>query len=229
MFGRLRSSLGLDKSVGHNYTELQQELERTRRKLERSNQRLKTMRQRFRRLSREWVLLMMPKESIGAEVGVDEGEFSRQILDTVRPACLHLIDPWEHHEGHDYTRSRYGGLGDEGQCIMEARYERVISALYKEIEAGSVKIHRAFSDVAVSEFDDHYFDWVYIDANHRYEFVKQDLEAYCKKIKRGGYLAGDDYASKGWWGNGVQQAVDEFVSQSGGDLQRRGPQFIIRV
>jgi hypothetical protein len=43
--------------------------------------------------AREYVLLRMPKESGCAEIGVHEGAFSKQILDTVQPSRLHLIDP----------------------------------------------------------------------------------------------------------------------------------------
>ena len=42
-----------------------------------------------------------------------------------------------------------------------------------------------------------YFDWIYIDGNHTYEYVKQDLEGYRPKVKPGGYMAGDDYGTKG--------------------------------
>jgi hypothetical protein len=39
---------------------------------------------------------------------------------------------------------------------------------------------------------------------------------------------GDDYGIEGWWDNGVQEAVDEFVQTQGADCQVYGDQFIIR-
>lgn len=46
---------------------------------------------------------------------------------------------------------------------------------------------------AAEDFPDEYFDWVYIDANHQYDFIREDLKIYYKKVKRGGFITGDDY------------------------------------
>jgi len=113
---------------------------------------------------------------------------------------------------------------------MDVRYERVRHELAAEIETGRVTIHRDFSSSVSHEFEDSYFDWVYLDGNHLYEFVREDLEVYYPKVKARGYLAGDDYGVKGWWANGVQRAVDEFVAvRSDLNLELIGTQFLIRV
>ena len=79
------------------------------------------------------------------------------------------------------------------------------------------------------EFAVHYFDWIYIDGNHLYDFVKQDLELYYPKVKPGGFLTGDDYGAKGRWGDGVERAVADFVaSTSSLTLNVTGKRFIIR-
>ena len=52
------------------------------------------------------------------------------------------------------------------------------------------------------------FDFVFIDADHSYEAVRADILAYRPLVKRGGILAGHDYAPK--W-EGVRQAVDELL------------------
>jgi hypothetical protein len=170
----------------------------------------------------------MPKRSVCAEVGVNEGEFSKQILSVVGPRRLHLIDPWKHVE--QYAEAHFGGLGSDGQALMDVRYERVKRELAAEIETGQVTIHRDFSSSASHEFEDSYFDWIYIDGNHLYEFVREDLEIYNPKVKAQGYLAGDDYGVEGWWANGVQKAVDEFVAiRPDLNLELIGTQFLIRV
>lgn len=38
---------------------------------------------------------------------------------------------------------------------------------------------------------------VFIDADHKYECVKQDIEAWLPKIKKGGIISGHDYGSDG--------------------------------
>jgi predicted O-methyltransferase YrrM len=55
-------------------------------------------------------------------------------------------------------------------------------------------------------YDNEYFDVVYIDASHEYEYVKNDILSWLPKVKKGGIICGDDYV--GAW-PGVIQAVDE--------------------
>lgn len=59
---------------------------------------------------------------------------------------------------------------------------------------------------AASQFKDESLDFVYLDAAHDYESVKADIEAWLPKLKKGGTIAGDDYALP-WVG--VMKAVDE--------------------
>lgn len=225
----LERSKGRTKSLRRELKTLRRELKKTTRELGFEKQQLKLTRRQLRQVAREVVLLKMPEHSVCAEIGVDEGEFSGQILNTIAPKKLHLIDPWRHEEGDRYQDSKYGGLGPDGQAVMEERYEKVRERLAAEVRADRVEIHRELSSTASRGFEDSYFDWLYIDGNHLYECVKQDLELYCPKVKDGGYLAGDDYGAAGWWENGVQRAVDEFTSQRPYlTLEVRGTQFVIR-
>lgn len=223
-----KTRMRLERSKGRTKS-LRRKLNKTNRELGFRKRQLKLMRQQLKRVAREVVLLKMPEHSVCAEIGVDEGEFSRQILDTVAPQKLHLIDPWRHEEGDRYQNSKYGGFGSDGQAIMEERYEKVKERLAAEIRADQAEIHRELSSTASRSFEDSYFDWLYIDGNHLYECVKQDLELYCPKVKDGGYIVGDDYGAEGWWENGVQRAVDEFTSQRPYlTLEVRGTQFVIK-
>ena len=43
--------------------------------------------------SRQFLLDMLPRHSVGAEIGVLSGNFSKQVLDSISPKQLHLIDP----------------------------------------------------------------------------------------------------------------------------------------
>ncbi len=94
---------------------------------------------------------------------------------------------------------------------MNNRYQLVTQMFADEIKSGQVEIHRDFSNNICQDFADNYFDWIYIDGNHLYEYVKQDLELYYGKVKTGGLITGDDYFQGGWWNGGVVKAVNEFV------------------
>lgn len=177
--------------------------------------------------SRDRLLQLFPQDSIGVEIGVWKGDFSARMLTYVRPRELNLIDPWAYFDEPTYRSALYGGGAARCQADMDNIHRDVASRFASEISRGVVYVHRLTSHEAAGFFPDAHFDWVYIDANHLYDYVLSDLRMYYPKVKPGGFLAGDDYGKEGWWGNGVKHAVDEFVAAGDGRLQLLGSQFII--
>lgn len=55
-------------------------------------------------------------------------------------------------------------------------------------------------------------DLVYIDADHGYEAVKDDILAWSKKIRRGGILCGHDYMKEPNKHSEVSMAVNELLA-----------------
>lgn len=135
---------------------------------------------------------------IGAEIGVSHGDFSYNIL-TVRPNTkLYLVDIWELNDQLPNPSSAYQTTLNKLSCFDQSRYEIV--------KAPSVDSAR--------KFNDNYFDFIYIDADHNYEAVVKDLEAWYPKVRSGGLVMGHDYCQP--WG--VVQAVDEFIARHKYDL-----------
>lgn len=62
---------------------------------------------------------------------------------------------------------------------------------------------------AAKLFKDESLNFVYIDGDHAYESVREDIEAWYPKISPNGIIAGDDY---GW--PGVKQAVKEALGEN---------------
>lgn len=61
----------------------------------------------------------------------------------------------------------------------------------------------------LSEFiPDNSVDIIFIDGNHKYEFVRKDIQLYTPKLKKGGLLTGHDIDYPG-----VNQAVTELVKK----------------
>jgi hypothetical protein len=148
--------------------------------------------------TRQELLSYLPQGSIGAEIGVAEGDFTKDILDIVSPQKLHLVDVW--------GSSRYG----------ELQYQLVNEKFKPSIEANICNIHRGLSTTCVDEFDDRYFDWVYIDTDHSYNTTLAELEKYSRKIKEGGWILGHDYCMGNWVSNykyGVIEAVYKFCNE----------------
>jgi hypothetical protein len=176
--------------------------------------------------ARRSVLRRLPRDAVCAEVGVWKGDGAAAILRHARPQKLFLLDPWEHQP--QYDRALFGGRAGT-QAAMDAVHASVVDRFTREIDAGAVQVVRARSEDAESALAGTPLDWAWIDGDHTYEAVKADLERFSRLVKPGGCLAGDDYVL-GWWGNGVIRAVDEFVAEGRGTLQRIGRQhFLIHL
>ncbi len=142
------------------------------------------------------------------EVGVQRGEFARILLDRWRGETLHLVDPWRHLDD-------YHDIGN----LTDAEHEACLEVVDRNLAAhrGRYRLHRRLSAEAVPSFADDSLDFVYIDANHEFSAVLQDIRDWYPKIRPGGVLAGHDYLDgqlpEGDFG--VKSAVSQFESESG--------------
>ena len=73
------------------------------------------------------------------------------------------------------------------------------------------KIIEKKSEEAAKLVEDESVDFVFIDGNHFYESVKQDIELWRPKVKKGGMISGHDYGHPDW--PGVKKAVDEIFNK----------------
>lgn len=55
-------------------------------------------------------------------------------------------------------------------------------------------LHEELSWEAARHYEDSSLDFVFIDANHKYESVKKDIAAWRPKVKPGGLICGHDYS-----------------------------------
>jgi hypothetical protein len=80
---------------------------------------------------------------------------------------------------------------------------------FKENTVGrDIVVIRKLSMDAVNDVPED-LSMVYVDADHKYSAVKEDVLAYWPKIKMGGFMCGHDYGLKDARGDGVKPAVDE--------------------
>jgi SAM-dependent methyltransferase len=154
---------------------------------------------------RDHLLPLLPVGASVAEVGVGFGDFSRRILDIVRPREFVAIDQFAIHTRPHRRRSAVLGVASH-----EAYYRERFRA---EIDAGVMHVHRGPSDAMLDALPDGHFDFLYIDAGHAYPGVRRDIEAGHRKVRPGGLLAMDDYERGDPFGRalyGVKHAVNEF-------------------
>ena len=179
---------------------------------------LERIRARLERDRRAFLLRYLQRDGISAEIGVWRGEFSRRILQATRPRELHLIDPWQFMP--EFPTRIYGGSQAKSQADMDEIFHAIVNELGSH---PAVRIHRVTSREAARSFADETFDWVYIDGNHSYEYVLDDLALFTPKVRRGGLVTGDDYRK------GVKRAVDEFAASGRAEVvSLLNRQFVLR-
>lgn len=121
-----------------------------------------------------------------AEIGVFEGG-NATLLRILFPGCqLYLIDPWEYYSEYQ-TREARPYVKEQER--YEIAYQRVLTAFGNDSRCA---IHRKTSAEAAPLVSEG-LDLVFIDGNHSYEYVKEDLSLWAPKVRKGGIIAGHDY------------------------------------
>jgi hypothetical protein len=145
----------------------------------------------------------------GVEVGVNDGWFSEWILRGWRGERLFSVDPWR------AEVDRNGDYANWGQAEIDAVYERVVQRL--GAYGARSEVIRETSAGAAPRFADGTLDFVYIDAAHDVESVREDIAAWYPKVRPGGLLSGHDYYDGPLYGTvyGVATAVRELCEREG--------------
>ena len=150
--------------------------------------------------TRDNLLDLLPKKIKIAELGVFRGEFSEIILNKLEPSELFLVDI--------FPPEMCSGDKDGNNIVYDnlEKYHEILTKKYKRSK--KVKVIKSTTIAFLETIDDEYLDAVYIDADHSYNGVKNDLELSFKKVKTGGVIMGHDYTTSMF--PGVVKAVDEF-------------------
>jgi predicted O-methyltransferase YrrM len=124
----------------------------------------------------------------GAEVGVQQGYNALAILEKIpNVQLLYLVDPYLEHPVYGWNRYKF--LSQE---ILSAFNNR-IRWIYKKFEECTAK------DLPEP------LDFIYIDGDHSYECVKQDILLASELVKKSGVVGGHDAGNES-----VDQAVKEY-------------------
>jgi hypothetical protein len=157
------------------------------------------------------IIRRTPKGAIGAEVGVWRGYFASEMLGLGHIKKLYCIDAWAGQTG------MYGLGRDKTVSEHEADLALTKRHLRHYLHNGQAEIIRGMSiDVAKNNASIPPLDFVYIDADHNYQPVLDDLNAWSKRVKPQGVLIGHDYTKNPQaveWGFGVIEAVTDFCAQ----------------
>ena len=136
-------------------------------------------------------------------MGVYDGSHAWSLLNKLDIKKLYLIDPYVPYFG--------AWPKIENSRVWLLRAERRARTIANEKYPGKCKFIYKKSNEAVKQFKNKSLDFVYIDANHNKEFVKEDIEIWYPKVKIGGIIGGHDY---GPHEPGVIEAVDEWAKKN---------------
>lgn len=165
----------------------------------------------------EWlyeVKQQLPSVETAVEIGVWRGDYSQQIINVLKPKTFYGVDPYELFEGMVSAPGPEYNTQEDLDALASA-VENRLQHLNQSV------LLRMTSVDAVAHFEDESIDFVYIDGDHTYRAVVQDLAIWWPKLKKGGIMSGDDYiksiTGKGY-PFGVIPAVNEFVQDNNLEL-----------
>jgi len=143
------------------------------------------------------------KSIIAVEIGTFRGENASNIFRELNVEKFYVIDPYEVYK--DYLKS-------------EPRLNtKTLSNAFKEAKkrlgkyGKKVIFIKKYSEKALDDIPK--ADFIYIDGNHSYRFVKKDIEDYWPKVKSGGILAGHDITHEKF-NRDIFRALKEFSNKA---------------
>ncbi len=151
----------------------------------------------------------------GAEIGVYKAETSKALLKAFPKLYLNLIDPWkEWEEGASYRKHRRTGR------LTQEQWDEVYNIALNNVFIYIMKrcrIYRMTSEEAAPTIKDNSLDFCFLDGDHGYKNVKQDIDLWKPKIRKGGLFVFHDFGGSY---HGVRKAVLEVFEEDDLILRR---------
>lgn len=144
---------------------------------------------------------------VGAEVGVCDGRYSQVLCESIPGLKITCVDAWK-------------AYSDNSQDGSQEQLDQVRQIAERRLKKYCAFFLRMWSLDAVKFIDDKSLDFVYIDCNHKFDYVIQDIIQWSQKVRVGGIISGHDY-----WNIkdfGVVPAVDTYVKVHGYKLNIAG-------
>lgn len=132
---------------------------------------------------REKGLALIFKElgfKVGAEIGVEQGRYAKVLCRTIPNLRLYGIDSWASYKNYreHVSQERQDGFYEEAKTRLDP-YD--------------CELIKGYSMDVVQDFEDESLDFVYIDGNHEFRQVVDDIDEWSKKVRKGGIVAGHDF------------------------------------
>lgn len=125
------------------------------------------------------------------EIGARYGESSTILMNHLNVNKYIIIDPYKSYDEYEIDGFDKILKNDKDDEI----FNNINKLLKNNFPNVDIIFHRGFSNnkEILNQIDNDSIDLVFIDGNHTYKYVLQDLENYFPKLRIGGILCGDDY------------------------------------
>lgn len=137
----------------------------------------------------------------GVEVGVYRGQFSEVLARNVPGLNLTGIDMWTAYPG--YKDFGENDLAD-AEILAKARAERF-----------GFKLKISDSWDGSYYFEDESLDFVFLDGNHDFQHIANDVVMWSKKVRKGGLVSGHDFFRNRHKGFGVKEVIPAWCENQG--------------
>ena len=133
--------------------------------------------------------------------------------------AVKIIESGAEYTGVDEYKCYSNGFSDNGKDFTQAHYNELYDYAFKRVvtASGTSNLIRESSTEYLNDLigltlnTRKKFDLIFIDANHEYDWVKNEIELAWQLVKKGGALTGHDYNPEGF--PGVCRAVEEFAKK----------------
>jgi hypothetical protein len=142
---------------------------------------------------------------IAAEIGVAEGLNANDLINAGIEK-LYAVDAWEQIPGQK-------GDGSFDSNWHNNNYNDAVQRLLPH--GDKVIFLRGRSREMAQKIEDNTLGLLYLDGDHSYSGVTNDLVAYHSKVVKGGVIAGHDFLQKHY---GVKEAVEDFCKEHGYEI-----------
>jgi hypothetical protein len=126
-------------------------------------------------------------QGTAVEIGTFKGDFAEYFLRESFNSYLFCIDPYKRFDEGIYKDN----INSHSQEQYDALYEQTKQRL-DAVAPRRFQIKRLLSVDAATTFPDGSVNFLYIDGNHDYKHVMEDLVAWLPKLAKGAILVGDD-------------------------------------
>jgi len=158
------------------------------------------------------------KSIFGIEIGVRYGKNAEQILQAVPNLYMWLVDTWKKPPSGDSYYKSDDGIADRPQgywrkCWRD--FKNRIRPYENRVEIVPMRSIEA-AEFFRKHYRDNLFDFIFIDADHSYNGVLQDIRTWYPFVKPGGFIGGHDYGHPRI--GEVEKAVNEVFGKENLDL-----------